>query len=141
MLFGIGAGLVREVIQGYSLTAVPLTPPWVSGVINLRGQVLPVTLIDEWLGLATVPYHPEQPILVVQHGKLLVGFQVNSFHRVVPVPNEEIHSNPIASRNPHMTGIWHPKGQQLVSLLDGESLLNSMLKKVATEFKLFQVRT
>ncbi|MEZ6137880.1 MAG: chemotaxis protein CheW [Pirellulaceae bacterium] len=42
--FGVDAHLVQEVIRYQEMTRVPLTPPSVSGLINLRGQI--VTAID-----------------------------------------------------------------------------------------------
>lgn len=40
--FGLEILKVREIIGYMAITAVPQTPPYVRGVINLRGQVIPV---------------------------------------------------------------------------------------------------
>ena len=141
LLFAISATLVREIMNGQSVATVPLTPLWVAGMLSLRGEVLPVVLVDQWLGLDTVAYRSDRPIMVVQKGTLLMGFQVDAFHRVVSIPDKEAHPNPVATRNAYMMGIWHPEGQQLVTLLQGEMLLDSMLEEIEKEFGLFQVRS
>ena len=44
LLFGITAEDVIEIITNYPVTRVPMVPSYVSGIINLRGQTIP--LID-----------------------------------------------------------------------------------------------
>jgi purine-binding chemotaxis protein CheW len=49
--FAIDLSLLREVIEPISATPVPLAPAILRGVINLRGDLIPVFALDEWLGL------------------------------------------------------------------------------------------
>jgi purine-binding chemotaxis protein CheW len=49
--YAVGVLAVREIIQHEVLTRVPTTPPWISGVINLRGSVVPVVDLGVKLGL------------------------------------------------------------------------------------------
>ena len=43
---------VIEIINNYSITNLPLVPPYIKGIINLRGQVLPVVDIQMRMGKA-----------------------------------------------------------------------------------------
>ena len=62
--YGIEVGAVQEVLRGLPRTRIPLTPSALSGLINLRGQVL--TAIDLREQLALPPRSDEQdPMLIV----------------------------------------------------------------------------
>ncbi len=40
--YGIECGFMREVCEAHSLTMIPCTPPWLTGIINLRGRIVAV---------------------------------------------------------------------------------------------------
>jgi purine-binding chemotaxis protein CheW len=65
---GIEVLTVREILRHQPLTRVPLAPPVVQGLLNLRGQI--ITALDLRLRLAFPPRGPDQPptILVVGRG-------------------------------------------------------------------------
>src|SRR3990172_3421968 len=50
--FGIGILKVKEILEYGAVTRVPTTPPWIRGVINLRGSVVPVVDLAVKFGLA-----------------------------------------------------------------------------------------
>jgi purine-binding chemotaxis protein CheW len=50
--YAVGILRVREILEYRSVTRVPLTPPWIRGVLNLRGSVVPVIDLAAKLGLA-----------------------------------------------------------------------------------------
>ncbi len=51
MIFGIDVMMVQEVIRFQRMTVVPLAPPAVKGLINLRGQILTAIDLRELLGM------------------------------------------------------------------------------------------
>lgn len=51
MVFGIDVMMVQEVIRFQRMTSVPLAPPAVKGLINLRGQILTAIDLRELLGM------------------------------------------------------------------------------------------
>ena len=50
--YGVGVLKVREIIRLLEITAVPQMPPYVKGVINLRGKVVPIIDLRIKFGLA-----------------------------------------------------------------------------------------
>jgi purine-binding chemotaxis protein CheW len=56
LLFGIEVDRVEEVLRHRPLTPVPLAPPQIAGLINLRGQIVPAIDLRRCLGL---PAHPD----------------------------------------------------------------------------------
>ena len=53
LMFGIEAESVIEIITNYPITKIPMVPDYVRGIINLRGQTIP--LIDMRLRLSLMP--------------------------------------------------------------------------------------
>ncbi len=51
--YGISILRVREIVEYRPLTPVPMTPPWMRGVMNLRGIVVPVVDLGGKLGLGS----------------------------------------------------------------------------------------
>ena len=64
--FGLEILKVREIIGYMDITAVPQTPHHVKGVINLRGQVIPVVDLRSKFGMDTAEITEESCIIVVE---------------------------------------------------------------------------
>jgi purine-binding chemotaxis protein CheW len=64
--YGIGILKIREIIGMMPITAVPQTPSFIKGVINLRGKVIPVTDLRMKFGLETTGYNERTCIIVVE---------------------------------------------------------------------------
>src|ERR1700683_3067698 len=64
--FAIQVLRVREIMGVQEITAVPQTPGYVKGVINLRGKVIPVVDLRLKFCLPEVEYTPRTCIIVVQ---------------------------------------------------------------------------
>src|SRR6266699_2487093 len=63
--FGVGVLRVREIMGIQDITAVPQTPPYLKGVINLRGKVIPVIDLRLKFGLPSIAYTQRTCIIVV----------------------------------------------------------------------------
>jgi purine-binding chemotaxis protein CheW len=64
--YGLEILKVREIIGYMEITAVPQTPEHVKGVINLRGQVIPVIELRAKFGMETTDVTEETCIIVVE---------------------------------------------------------------------------
>ena len=131
--FGLPVEFVREVIHGRSLTRIPRRVDSVAGVLNLRGDMLPVVLVDQWLELPFQPYDPARPIVVLRQGELLVGIQVDAVQRVASIPRAEVSPSPSAGRSAHLRSIWNVAGQPLVTLIDAKPLLAAIREHVGQD--------
>lgn len=67
--YGLEILKVREIIGYMEITAVPQTPAYVKGVINLRGQVIPVVDLRAKFGMETTDITEETCIIVVETGQ------------------------------------------------------------------------
>ena len=124
---------LQEVLQQSRVTPVPQSHPALAGVMNLRGDMLPVLLVDLWLRLPKLPYDPDRPVLVLRRKDLLVGIQVDSVQRVGLIPNSEVLPSPLTAQSPIWAGIWFRTNQEIVTLLDGGALLDAICHQIISQ--------
>lgn len=71
-------GDVAEVLTMPDITPVPLTKPWLTGIANVRGRLLPITNMSSFLGITSVKSHQSrQKLLVIDQPKIFSGLQVD----------------------------------------------------------------
>lgn len=77
--------LVREILGMAEITAVPQTPDFIRGVMNLRGNILPLIDLRLRFGLPFKAYNDRTCILVVENGTKdgLLGLIVDTIHEVI----------------------------------------------------------
>jgi purine-binding chemotaxis protein CheW len=96
--FGIGVLQVREIMALQDITAVPQTPDYVKGVINLRGKVIPVICLRARFGLPVAEYGRRTSIIVVdvraEAAMMQVGIIVDGVSEVLNVASSEIEPTP-----------------------------------------------
>jgi purine-binding chemotaxis protein CheW len=84
--FGLDILRVQEINRMVEITRVPNAPPFVSGVINLRGRVIPIVDLRERFGLAKKETDKNTRIIVVELKGRIVGFVVDSVQEVLRIP-------------------------------------------------------
>lgn len=70
-------GEVAEVLQEPRLSRIPGVKPWVAGVSNLRGRLLPVMDLCGFLGLGLSVVRKQRRVLVLDHEELFAGLLVD----------------------------------------------------------------
>lgn len=76
--FCIDIRAVREIRGWTAATPIPHTPPYMLGVINLRGTIMPVIDLRNRLALGQTQASTRHVIVVVQHGERLEGLLVDA---------------------------------------------------------------
>ncbi len=92
--FGVEILAVREINRMMEITRVPHAPPFVEGVINLRGRVIPVVDLRKRFGLGAIERDKNTRIVVVELGDKVVGFLVDSVSEVLRVPEDLVEPPP-----------------------------------------------
>lgn len=96
--YGIGILKIREIIGVMEITAVPHTPEYIKGVINLRGRVIPIMDLRLKFGLSPEEYNERTCIIVVEvqgkSGPVQVGMVVDSVSEVLAIAGEQIEPPP-----------------------------------------------
>jgi len=123
--YGVAILNVQE-IKGYApVTPIPNTPPWVRGVMNLRGTIVPVIDLRLRLGMPAADYGPFTVIVVLAVGGKVVGAIVDAVSDVLSIPDGQVQQPPdlgVAIDVRFVGGIAQA-GDKLVILLDAETLL------------------
>jgi purine-binding chemotaxis protein CheW len=84
--FGIDILTVQEIIRMIQITTVPNSKPYVSGVINLRGRIIPVIDLRTRLGMQQRDSDNNTRIIVVSLRDTTIGFIVDSVSEVLRIP-------------------------------------------------------
>jgi purine-binding chemotaxis protein CheW len=139
LTFGLGGeeyGLeilkVKEIIGIMNITAVPQTPKYVKGVINLRGKVIPVIDLRAKFGMDFQDYNERTCIIVVDivnkaANKVIMGIVVDSVSEVLNIKAEEIENTPtfgVKLNTDYILGMAKVKGTVKI-LLDIDKVLTS----------------
>jgi purine-binding chemotaxis protein CheW len=92
--YGLEILKVREIIGMMDITAVPRTPEFVKGVINLRGKVIPVVDLRLKFGMQQADQTAETCIIVVYVGDMEMGILVDKVSEVLDISGEDIEEAP-----------------------------------------------
>jgi purine-binding chemotaxis protein CheW len=129
--FAIQVLKVREIMGIQDITAVPQTPAYVKGVINLRGKVVSVVDLRLKFGLPEVEYTQRTCIIVVQvrleSVQLLMGIVVDGVSEVLNLAAGDIENTPDFGGGvvtPYLLGMAKSKGKVKI-LLDIDQVLSS----------------
>ncbi len=94
LLFGVAVEKVQEVIRYQEMTRVPLAPPVVKGLINLRGQIVTAIDLRRRLGLRERPDSDLPMNVVIRHNDGAVSFLVDEIGDVLEVEEESFELAP-----------------------------------------------
>ena len=112
LYYGVDAEKVETIITDHAITRLPRVPHYVRGIINLRGQIIPILDIRLRLGK---PQADENCIMVINVGADCMGILVDGVDKMVEIHRDSI--LPMPTQNP----------QKLISgmcsLPDGATLL------------------
>ena len=92
--YGVDVTAVQEVLRGLPRTRIPLAPSALSGLINLRGQVLTALDLREQLGLGPRPADREPMLVVIRVSGEPVALLVDSIGAVVDVEGDQFEPPP-----------------------------------------------
>ena len=125
--FGVPIDSVQEIVRvPEELTRVPKAPPFVEGVINLRGAVLPVIDLRKRLGMPAVERSDRQRVMVFLIAGLRTGFIVDSVAEVLMIHKSAIEAAPQLSSDQakllaRMANL--EKQKRMIQLIDPSNLI------------------
>ncbi|RKZ29342.1 chemotaxis protein CheW [bacterium] len=93
-LYSLDISFVKEVVELRPIVPVPETPEFILGVINLRGEVLPVIDIKKRLGFGNVHAEINSKIIIVENDRYKAGLLVESLPYVIHSDTEKIKPEP-----------------------------------------------
>lgn len=123
-VFAVGILGIKEIIQYGQITAVPLMPAYIRGVINLRGSVVPVIDLSVRLGRGPAPVGKRSCVVILEtvcDGEAMdIGVRVDAVSAVIEIPASDIEPAPMfgaSVRADFIEGIGK-LGKQFIVILD-----------------------
>ncbi len=127
--YGVGIMKVREIIGVMEITAVPHTPEYIKGVINLRGRVIPIMDLRLKFAMEEREYTDRTCVVVVevqgQNGSMQVGMLVDAVSEVMNILAEDIEPPPdfgLTTDANNILGMGKVKGEIKI-LLDADRVV------------------
>jgi purine-binding chemotaxis protein CheW len=129
--YGLEILKVREIIGLMKITRIPRTPPYIRGVINLRGKVIPVLDLRLRFGMDATPDTEQTCVIVVDMstvaGSMMMGVVVDAVSEVQNINQDQIEAAPMIGSHADTTfilGIAKIKNEVKI-LLDIDKVLTN----------------
>jgi purine-binding chemotaxis protein CheW len=118
--YGVDIAQVQEIIRMVEITHVPRAPRFMEGVINLRGQLIPIIDLRTRFAMPRVEQTKSTRIVVTEIGSKKVGIIVDSVSEVINIPIEQVEDAPdmIAGVGTEYIQGVGKVGERLIILLD-----------------------
>jgi len=126
--FGLQAMRVQEISRVLATTEVPNAPPYIEGIVNLRGRLASVINFRRKLGFEPRGHDEDTRIIIVEQAAFPIGVIVDSVEEVLRVPQEKVQLLPEASRTSTVEQYISGVGmldKRLVLLLDMDRILTT----------------
>lgn len=128
--YGVPVLQVREIVKMMEITAVPQVPPYVKGVVNLRGKVIPVVDLRLKFGFPAQAYGDRTSVVVVDvalpHARCVMGLVVDAVSEVLFIAGDAIDPTPAFGARvttDYLRGVARVKGTVKI-LLDLDRVLS-----------------
>jgi purine-binding chemotaxis protein CheW len=126
-LFGVDILMVREILKQIPVTGIPDSPDFIEGVINLRGNIIPIIDLHKRLNMSADRNPDEQSwTIILNIGGRTTGFLVERVTRVMKIPREAIQAPPemvmSALKRQYISGICK-LNEQVMAVLDFNRIL------------------
>ena len=130
--FAIEIAKVREVLDVTTMTKIPRMPEYLSGVINLRGNVVPVMDLGQKLGMGSIEYSKNTCIMIVDlevdANMVEMGVLTDSVQMVLDLNPEDIEAVPKMGTNLNtefIKGMGRQSEEKFLIILDIDKVLAS----------------
>lgn len=122
--FGINVIKVKEIIQPIPVTFIPHAHPHVEGIVQLRGEVLPVVDMLKVLGISNATFSAQQKYIVAEFNKQKVVFHVDNVTQIHRISWNEIEkpSDMYQGGSSQVIGVIK-QNETMILLLDFEKIM------------------
>jgi len=125
-VYGIDINCIREINRITSITLVPNVPEYVEGVINLRGNVIPIINLRVKTKMPRKDFDSETRVIIIENENIVVGFIVDEVKEVLRIPESIITPPPaiaVSEAAEYIKAVARTESG-LIILLDTDKLLD-----------------
>lgn len=125
LIFGVSTNYIIEIITNHVITPMPMMPNFVKGIINLRGQIVPIIDIRLRLAKPEIEYKSTSCVIVLNVDSVYIGIIVDAVEQVLDIDYSRISNVPANNREELVSGMISMPDNKVVLLLDCETLVNN----------------
>lgn len=119
---GVVAEYVVEILNNQIITYLPMLPDFIRGIINMRGQMIPILDIRARLGME--PKEDDSLVVVINLGDVQLGILVDAVDQMLDIPKSNLLPMPANSTQLLVSGMCSlPDGSGTMMVLDCEQLM------------------
>lgn len=123
--FGIPVKNVNEIIMPTQVTPVPRSKPYIEGITDIRGEVLPVIDLAMFLSIPVQENSEQNRFIVTEISEQRAIFHVSGVEQILSVTKIE-KPNDLSNRNQFVSGVIRNQ-EQIVLLLDFEKMFSEII--------------
>jgi purine-binding chemotaxis protein CheW len=129
--YGVDISQVQEIIRLVDITHVPRAPHFIEGVINLRGQLIPIIDLRTRFDMPRIAPTKSTRIVVTEIGHKRIGIVVDSVSEVLNIPVESVEEAPeiVAGVGTDYIRSVGKMGDRLIIMLDLSMVVSGEEKK------------
>ncbi len=131
-IYGVNVAKVREIIRKPSLTELPGVPPFIEGIFDLRGVVIPVVNLAKWMNV-TPPEGAEKNarVIITEFNNILIGFVVHDAKRIRRINWKDIEPASFSAADSALdkskiTGVTRIEDDAVLLILDLENVVQEL---------------
>jgi purine-binding chemotaxis protein CheW len=118
----VNADFVVEIITNPAVTYLPVVPSFIRGIINLRGQIIPIIDIRARMGKEV--QEDASLVVVLNIDGNQMGILVDAVDQMIDIPDECVHAMPTNSNQQMVSGMCSlPDGSGTMMVLDCDQLM------------------
>lgn len=123
LTFGVSTNYIIEIITNHMITLLPMVPSYVKGIMNLRGQIIPIIDIRLRMGKMDIEYTSTSCIIVLSFGGISIGVIVDSVEQVLDIDCSQVSPVPANNEQELVSGMISLNDGSVVLILDCEGLV------------------
>jgi len=131
-IYGVNVAKVREIIRFPKLTELPGVPPFIEGIFDLRGVVIPVVNLAKWMGVdAPQDVNKNARVIITEFNNILIGFVVHEAKRIRRINWKDIEPASFVSSQggldgSKVTGVTRIEDDSVLLILDLEGVVQEL---------------
>lgn len=129
--YGMDIHKVSIIEKTLNITRVPNTPSYMKGVVNLRGEIIPVLNLRIKFGLPEIEADDDARVIIIKFNEVSLGVMVDSVVEVVALKENDVESVTAITNDrnfDYILGIAKADGR-LITLLNFEKLITEIVTK------------
>jgi purine-binding chemotaxis protein CheW len=143
--YGVEIERITEAVRPLKITPLPRMAEFIEGVVNLRGDIIPIVDLRKRFALSQIVDNPRKMRMLITKGAIprasgatreaLLGLVVDSVQEVLHIPGKDIEPAPEAAKGPYsgfLTGMAKV-GDRLIILIDITKILSQQERSALAE--------